>query len=114
MADRTHVGIDTNKMKFVDDAKRTGVQVLPLFNDGREDVSMERWAANAQIKLAAPNGADVLVLEGSVTESGESFSRNSWLRSPKGGSAVIKTGASPTRVRIKHDHLSVTPIAPCS
>ncbi|NJM31182.1 MAG: cupin [Rhizobiales bacterium] len=97
MADRTHVRIDTNKMKFFDDAARANVKIMPLFNDGHEDVRLEQWAPNAALTLEASNGLEALVLDGSFSESGEHFSRNSWLRLPKGGSASIKTGASPVR-----------------
>ena len=37
MDDRTHVRIGTNKMKFLIDPSRQGVEVMPLFNDTRED-----------------------------------------------------------------------------
>lgn len=35
LADRTHVRIDSNKMKFVIDATRPGIEVLPLIHDRR-------------------------------------------------------------------------------
>ena len=44
LADRTHVRIDTNKMRYVEPAGRPGVSLLPLFSDGNEDVCLERWA----------------------------------------------------------------------
>jgi anti-sigma factor ChrR (cupin superfamily) len=112
LADRTHVRIDTNKMRFVADPIRADVEVMPLFHDQHEDVSLERWAANAEIRLAAPNGLEVLVLDGGFTEGGDAFGRYSWLRLPKGGSAAIKTGAAATRVWIKRDHLATPPRAP--
>ena len=42
--DRTHVRIDTNKMAYIADGTRTGVEIMPLFRDDREDVRLERWA----------------------------------------------------------------------
>ena len=43
LADRTHVCIDTNKMPFLAAPVRAGIEVMPLFRDGREDVRIERW-----------------------------------------------------------------------
>ena len=45
LADRTHVRIDSNKMKFVADAVRPGVEVMPLFHDER---SFARTVASAR------------------------------------------------------------------
>jgi anti-sigma factor ChrR (cupin superfamily) len=111
LADRTHVRIDTNKMKFVADC-RPGVEILPLFHDRREDVSLERWRANRDIDLEALNGVELLVLEGGFEEAGETFTRHSWLRLPKGGGTHVRTGASGACVWIKRDHLAVPPRAP--
>ncbi len=112
MEDRTHVRIDTNKMKFVEEPKRAHVKIMPLFNDGREDVSLELWDANATITLSVAGGAEVLVLDGSFAEGGETFSRHSWLRVPKSGAATIKTWSKSVRVWMKRDHLMVAPKPP--
>jgi len=112
LADRTHVRIDSNKMRFVKDADHPGVEILPLFHDGHEDVSLERWHANAELRLDAPDGLEVLVLDGSFQEGGETFTRYSWLRLPKGGGARVTSGASGARVWIKRHHLATPPQAP--
>ena len=112
LADRTHVRIDSNKMKFVTDATRPGIEVLPLFHDRREDVSLERWHANTDFHLDAPNGLEVLVLDGGFQEGGDTFTRHSWLRLPKGGGAVVTSSASGARVWIKRNHLATPPQAP--
>src|SRR6267154_1896497 len=112
LADRTHVRIDSNKMKFVTDATRPSVEVLPLFHDRREDVSLERWRANTDFHLDAPNGLEVLVLDGGFQEGGDTFTRHSWLRLPKGGGALVTSSASGARVWIKRNHLATPPQAP--
>ena len=110
MADRTHVRIDTGKMRFV--AAQDGVEVMPLFHDGREDVVLERWSAGSTIDLAAPGGLEILVLEGGFTEGGEDFRPQSWLRLPRNSRAQVQAGPEGARVWIKRDHLREDPQAP--
>lgn len=110
--DRTHTRIDTNKMRFVADAERQGVEILPLFHDDREDVVLERWSAGSSQSLSARHGMEVLVLEGSFEEGGETFEQGSWLRLPKGASSRALVGPKGTKVWIKRDHLEQTPSAP--
>src|SRR5262245_59576422 len=62
--DRTDVRIDTGKMPFVAASGRTGVELLPLFRDAREDVRLERWAPGSHVDLTAPGGIEILVLDG--------------------------------------------------
>lgn len=112
LTDRTHVRIDSNKMKFVTDANRPGIEVLPLFHDRREDVSIERWHANTEFHLGEPNGIEVLVIDGGFQEGGDTFTRHSWLRLPKGSGTPIRSGASGARVWIKRNHLATAPQAP--
>lgn len=110
LEDRTHVRIDTNKMRFV--PERDGVEVMPLFADSREDVTLEKWAAGANITLDSTNGLELLVLEGGFKDDLDTFNRFSWLRLPKGSYSVVKTGAQGARVWIKRGHLSTTPTGP--
>jgi len=112
--DPTFTRIDTNKMAFVDVAGREGVEVMPLFSDGREDVSIERWAAGATIPLDASNGMEVFVLDGGFTEGGEDFSQHSWLRLPKGGAASALAGSHGAKIWIKRDHLAQPPSPPAT
>ena len=114
MADRTHVRIDTNKMALVPDAGRPGVEVMPLFHDEREDVRLEQWAEGRMIVLDAPGGMEILVLEGTFTESGEEFERQSWLRLPKNRKVQVKTGEHGARVWMKRGHLAQSPKPPSS
>src|SRR5215468_8913095 len=63
-ADRTPLRIETAKKPFLLSPDRAGVEVMHLFQDGREDVRLERWLPSAHIELAAPGGMEVLVLDG--------------------------------------------------
>jgi hypothetical protein len=56
--------IDNNKMAFIPDRERVGVEIMPLFLDNREDVRLERWAPGATMGLDASGGMEVLVLSG--------------------------------------------------
>ncbi|MEM1049798.1 MAG: cupin domain-containing protein, partial [Pseudomonadota bacterium] len=82
-SDRTHVVIDTNKMPFIDAPARPGVEIMPLFRDGREDVRLERWAPGAEVLLDGHDGFEAFVLDGSFEEGGETFEKDSWLRLPQ-------------------------------
>ncbi|SCZ67747.1 cupin domain-containing protein [Epibacterium ulvae] len=108
--DRTHIRVDTNKMRFVETAP--GVELMPLFSDTREDVVLERWAAGTALDLDAPGGLEILVLEGGFREGGEDFTAQSWLRLPKGGQTSLTVADGGAKVWIKRDHLNEEPKAP--
>lgn len=110
LTDRTHVRLDTEKMRFV--PERDGVDVMPLFSDGREDVVLERWSPGAEVQIAGHDGAELLVLDGGFTESGEAFKRESWLRLPKGSVTTATIGNTGAKVWIKRNHLAEKPLAP--
>lgn len=104
-ADRTQVRIDLNKIAAVPVAGRTGVAVTPLFEDEREDVRVERWDANTEVAIETGGGAELFVLEGGFEESGEAFTRHSWLRLPDGARGGAKAGAEGATVWIKTGNL---------
>ena len=79
---------------------------MPLFEDAREEVRLERWAPGARVELALPQGAEFLVLSGSFEERGESFSEQSWLRLPAKATLQAKSGTAGCRVWIKTGHLA--------
>src|SRR5262249_40637850 len=114
-ADRSHVNIDTRLVdpvapagrlgEGVGAAGRRGVRLIPLFNDGREDVRIEQWQADASVVLDVPGGFEALVLAGSFEEGGEAFARHSWLRLPKASRLTAVAGAAGARLWIKTGHL---------
>jgi hypothetical protein len=114
LGDRTHIRIDTNKMPFLPASGRPGVEIMPLFSDGREDVRIERWAGDRTIAVDAAGGMEILVLEGSFSEAGEAFEAQSWLRLPKTARTEVRTGAKGARVWIKQGHLAATPQPPAT
>ena len=104
--DRTEVRIEAGKTAFKPAPGRPGVEVMPLFQDAREEVRLERWVPEARVELALPQGAEFLVLSGSFEERGESFAEQSWLRLPAKASLQAKVGANGCRVWIKTGHLA--------
>lgn len=112
LEDRTQVRLNTRDMRFERGPDNASVEVLPLFSDAREQVSLERWAPGAEVELSAKNGMEVLVLEGGFEEAAEAFSPQSWLRLPKGASSTAQAGADGALVWIKRGHLAETPKPP--
>ena len=104
-ADRSHVTIDTRRAEAMAAAGREGVRLIPLFNDGREDVRIEEWRADAGVLLDVPSGFEALVLEGSFAEGGETFTQHSWLRLPRGSRLAAVAGTAGTRLWVKTGHL---------
>ncbi len=104
-SDRTAVKIDINKMHLISDAKRPGVSVMPLFQDEHETVQVEDWEAETEIEMETPDGAELLVLSGTLKETGDAMRQHSWLRIPTGGKISAKAGPNGARLWIKSRHL---------
>lgn len=102
-ADRTLVQIDSLSADWAEAAP--GVSVLPLHADAREVVVMERWAPGAERRIDASGGLEIFVLEGTLTEAGDSLTRWDWLRVPTGMDVTAKAGPEGARVWIKTGHL---------
>jgi hypothetical protein len=104
--DLDEVRIDTQALAYHADPHRGGVETKLLFQKTHETVSMQRWAPHAHIHCASlPGGAEYLVLDGSFSESGETFERLSWLRLPPGSTFEAKAGASGCELWVKKGHL---------
>ena len=105
-ADRTPVRLDTGSMSFLPAPHRPGVQLIPLFRDGREDVRLERWDAGARIRMADAGGIELFVLDGGFVESEETFEPHSWLRLPPGQPLEAEAGMSGCQLWVKSGHLA--------
>lgn len=104
-ADRTYVHAQRHKLGAVADRHREGAMVSPLYKDQFEDVRFEQWDANADITVDATGGAEVFVLEGGFTESGDELRQYSWLRMPTQASINAKVGPNGAHVWVKSGHL---------
>ena len=112
MADRTPVTIQTAGMSFDPVPGVAGAERLPLFEDAREIVSLEKWSSGRAIALDDPGGMEVLTLAGSFMESDEVFRSQSWLRLPKGVATSAVAGRDGATVWVKRGHLSAPQTAP--
>ena len=112
MADRTQVRIDTNTTPYhTGSGARRGRDHAAL--PGRQRGCPPRaMAGDTTIPVDAPNGIEILVLDGGFDEGGDTFVAQSWLRLPKGSRATVATGSSGARVWIKRDHLATPPTPP--
>ena len=105
LSDRTQIGIDTGGMPYRPATGRPGVELIPLFCDGREEVRLEHWAPGVSITMGLPGGAEVLALDGDFREGGERFEAQSWLRLPARSTLQAKAGPEGCKVWIKTGHL---------
>jgi len=103
--DRTHVQLNTNVMQAVPHRDRDNVSAIPLYKDDNEEVSIQHWQANANITIKATKGLEVLVINGSFSESNDDLAVQSWLRIPAGQSLNAKTGSEGATVWVKQNHL---------
>jgi len=104
-ADREHVCIDTSSAVTTPDVTRTGVQTATLFTDARERVSLEVWSGGASHALSAPDGAEVLVLDGAIHADGSEMGPRDWLRLAPGSQARLSAAESGARLWVKTGHL---------
>ncbi len=72
-----------------------GVEQKLLYSDPNfpDETVIERWRPNTEpVTRKLIDGAEVFILKGSFTESGERFDAGSWLRIPPGGEFSPVTG----------------------
>ena len=110
MGDRHQMRVDTAGGDYNGVAE--GVTRFDLYEDEREQVCVEQWAAGAEVQLDSPGGLEALVLDGGFTESNEAFGVHSWLRLPKGSASKAVAGPDGAKVWIKRGHLKEEPAAP--
>ncbi|WP_035849068.1 cupin domain-containing protein [Cupriavidus neocaledonicus] len=85
---------------------RNGRQCCPLFADDIEHVRLERMPAGAIVLSGPVDGAEVLVVEGSLRERAQAYERGSWLRLPPGTYPDLVAGSSGACVYLKTGHLA--------
>jgi anti-sigma factor ChrR (cupin superfamily) len=103
--DRTHVRLAIDEVNPVAAVDRPGVAIQPLFEDAHESARVETWDAGMDGEIEALGGAELLVLNGTATERGETLTERSWVRVPDGQSLQIKAGPQGVRFWLKIGHL---------
>ncbi len=82
-----------------------GVATAELHRDARETVTYSQLDAGARLTNADDGGIEMLVINGSVTESGETLGKGAWLRLPEGQHMSFVAGPSGAKVWVKTGHL---------
>lgn len=104
--DHAAVVTDTSRFQLASETKSPGVEALPLHVHGNEDVRIEIWQPGITIEHWGHGGLELLVLDGTFSEAGTTFSRHSWLRLPPSDPFLGRAGVEGTRVLVKSGHLS--------
>ena len=76
-----------------------------LHEDERERVSYCRLDPNAVMLSETTGGAEMLVLEGSLTVDDERLGKHAWLRLPEGDALSVKAGDEGASIWLKTGHL---------
>ncbi|EGE58452.1 UNVERIFIED_ORG: quercetin dioxygenase-like cupin family protein [Rhizobium esperanzae] len=63
-----------------------------LFDDGHEQVYLQRWGRSASTKLSNHRGLELLVLEGELSVGTERLRSQSWMRLPEGENLLASAG----------------------
>lgn len=108
--DRTFVRTPMNRLQLQQSISRPGVRCTSLYYDPAERVRIEEWSAGKTVTLDAHGGAEILVLDGSFAETGETFQRYSWLRVPDGYKLSAEVGQMGAKVWVKTGHLETITI----
>lgn len=85
--------------------KVDGVATAMLHEDARETVTYHHLDAGTAFETTQSGGSELLVIDGEVEESGESLSKNAWLRLPDGAPLKIKAGPNGAKIWMKTGHL---------
>ena len=91
--------------------QQAGREVCPLFSDGTEQVCLQRLAPGQALQAERAQGAELLVLEGSVDMAGQLCERGSWVRLPAGDMPALCAGAQGATVYLKTGHLGPATLA---
>ncbi|GAB5388524.1 MAG: cupin domain-containing protein [Alphaproteobacteria bacterium] len=105
-ADRANTRINTHHMEAIADTTRPGVSIKPLFADTRENVRVEHWEPEIQSSIQTKGGAELFVLEGSLTYKDQPLARGSWLRLPPQASGTLQIGGDGAKIWVKTGHLA--------
>lgn len=85
--------------------EENGVRVAGLHRDDRETVTYLEAQAGASIEVADAGGIELLMIDGSLTESGDTLRTGSWLRLPEGHGLSAVAGAQGAKIWMKTGHL---------
>lgn len=82
-----------------------GVSSAILHRDAREVVTYHNMAANATLDKTDGGGIELLVISGTVMESGDTLGKGAWVRLPEGMPLHATAGQDGAKLWIKTGHL---------
>lgn len=83
-----------------------GLDVMPLFSRGPENVALVRWASGTQFQRHIHDGGEeILVLEGTFQDEHGRYPKGTWLRNPP-GSIHLPFSEEGCTILVKTGHLS--------
>ncbi len=85
--------------------KKGGVAIAQLHRDDREFVTYNHLDAGATLENNDPGGIELLVIDGTVTEGGETLGKGAWLRLPEGTKLSATAGTDAAKLWVKTGHL---------
>ena len=82
--DQARVCIDTSSVAW-QSGLELGIEIMPLYQYGTEQVSLQRWPAELRLPLySASGGEEIFVLKGSFENEYDCYPQGTWLRHPPG------------------------------
>lgn len=104
------------KLHQFDPADRTPVtartdEARLLFANAEEEVRIRILAPGEDLRLDASGGAEILLLDGEITEQGDTLAPWDWLRLPPGSTPLVTAGPHGAKLWTKTGHLSARPPA---
>ena len=97
--DLTPVQLNTHAAKAWTSTHDTGVKTCPLHRYGPQVTVLERWAPHAKSTHdAAPDGEELLVIEGELSDDQGRYPAGTWLRQPLHASVTRRAGPAGARV----------------
>lgn len=85
--------------------KADGVATAVLHKDAREVVTYSHLDAGAELHSTEAGGIELLVIDGTVEEGGDTLGKGGWLRLPEGAPLRATAGPDGAKVWMKTGHL---------
>lgn len=86
--------------------QRDGARELcPLYRSAGEQVCLQRLGADEPLNPDTQGGAELLVLEGALSDGPQRMARGSWLRLPPGSASALRAEAEGVTLYLKTGHL---------
>ncbi|MEO0882966.1 MAG: cupin domain-containing protein [Pseudomonadota bacterium] len=102
--DQIHIRIRLDEAETA--SNENGVSRRPLFKNEIEDVALYTLEPGAQLTRDTPGGAELLVVEGQISERDDVLKARDWLRVPLQSRISAVAGEGGATIWMKMDHLA--------